>query len=435
MSGDAEQEYFSDGISEDITTDLSKISALEVIARNTAFQFKGHAVDVCDVARKLGVSHVLEGSVRKAANRVRITAQLIDGKSGGHIWADRYDRDLDDIFVIQDEISKAIVDALKVKLLPQERKAIENRGTTNVDAYNLYLMARQYWITGNWGDVRQVEVVIRICKKAVEIDPGYAKAWGLLALLQSILRYTFGTTNDAGVAAAERALALDPTIAEAYCVTARHLFEAGEIQKSDEAITKALNLEPNSWEVNREAGRLFYLERRMNEAVRHYEKAVTIDETDFHTWGMLSSAYEALGNREGVLRAAKMMVSQSERVVASDPTNGAALGIGAGGLAILGERDRVKQWIDRALLISPDNQIMRYNFACISALYLHDPDGAIRLLEPIFETGLLILFKNAFTDPDLDSLRGDPRFERLLELARQRMLAAGDLPPSATIVT
>src|SRR5207248_6120859 len=125
MSGDAEQEYFSDGISEDITTDLSQVSSLEVIARNTAFTFKGQSVDVCDVARKLGVTHVLEGSVRKSGDRVRVTAQLIDGKSGGHVWAERYDRDLTDIFAIQDEISKAIVSSLKVQLLPEEKKAIE----------------------------------------------------------------------------------------------------------------------------------------------------------------------------------------------------------------------------------------------------------------------------------------------------------------------
>ena len=129
MSGDAEQEYFSDGISEDITTDLSKVSALEVIARNSAFTFKGQSVNVCEVARKLGVTHVLEGSVRKVGNQVRITAQLIEGRSGGHVWADRYDRDLTDIFSIQDELSKAIVHALRLKLLPEEKKAIEKRGT------------------------------------------------------------------------------------------------------------------------------------------------------------------------------------------------------------------------------------------------------------------------------------------------------------------
>src|SRR4030095_12397267 len=138
MSGEPEQEYFSDGISEDITTDLSKISALEVVARNTAFSLKGQNLDVKEVAKQLNVSHVLEGSVRKAGNRIRINAQLIDGPTGKHLWADRFDRDLTDIFEIQDEISKAIVDALQLKLLPQEKEAIEDRGTSNVDAYSLY---------------------------------------------------------------------------------------------------------------------------------------------------------------------------------------------------------------------------------------------------------------------------------------------------------
>jgi adenylate cyclase len=138
MSGDAEQEYFSDGIAEDITTDLSKVGALGVVARNTAFTFKGKHVDVADVAEKLGVSHVLEGSVRKVGDRVRINAQLIEGATGEHLWAERYDRNLQDIFAIQDEISKAIVAALRVKLLPDEKKAIETRGTTSVEAYNLY---------------------------------------------------------------------------------------------------------------------------------------------------------------------------------------------------------------------------------------------------------------------------------------------------------
>ena len=229
MSGDPEQEYFSDGISEDITTDLSKVSALSVTARNTAFQFKGHAVDICEIAKKLGVSHVLEGSVRKAGNRVRITAQLIDGGSGDHVWAERFDRDLTDIFAIQDELSKAIVDALKLKLLPAERKAIENRGTANSEAYNLYLMARQSWIVGDFGDRRREEKVIRICNRAVELDPSYAQAWALMGLAQANLRHGFtgdGKADD-GCAAAERALSLDPTIAEAHLPTAWRLAEEG----------------------------------------------------------------------------------------------------------------------------------------------------------------------------------------------------------------
>ncbi len=244
MSGDAEQEYFSDGISEDITTDLSKVSALGVTARNTAFTFKGQAVDVCEVAQKLGVTHVLEGSVRKAGTRLRITAQLIDGETGDHVWADRYDRDLDDIFAIQDEISKAIVGALKVKLLPDEKKAIEQRGTTNVEAYKLYLLARQYWVTGNHGDPRRDERVMRICGRAVQIDTRYAQAWALMAMAQSNLHYRFQLGTDDGFAAANAALSIDKSIAEAHLPMIRRLEEQGLSDQADATMTLALQLGP-----------------------------------------------------------------------------------------------------------------------------------------------------------------------------------------------
>src|SRR6184192_4021416 len=208
MSGDTEQEYFSDGISEDIITDLSQVSALHVVSRNTAFTFKGKPVDVRHVASQLNVTHVLEGSVRKAGGRVRITAQLIDGSNDGHVWAERYDRDLNDIFAIQDEISRAIVAALKVKLLPEEKKAIERRGTDNVEAYNLYLLGRQIYTIGFEGDLRRGEAIIRFCQRAVEIDPNYAEAWALIAMAEMALRSHFGGSGDGGVSAAERALEL-----------------------------------------------------------------------------------------------------------------------------------------------------------------------------------------------------------------------------------
>ncbi len=188
MSGDPEQEYFSDGISEDVITDLSKVSALAVASRNSAFMYKGKQVDVPKVARELKVSHVLEGSVRKAGGRVRITAQLVDGLTNDSVWAERYDRDLNDIFTLQDEISQAIVKALKLKLLPEEKKAIEQRGTDNVEAYNLYLMARQTYITGNSADDRAASAIIRLCSRATENDPNYARAWALMALGQTQFR-------------------------------------------------------------------------------------------------------------------------------------------------------------------------------------------------------------------------------------------------------
>ena len=244
MSGDPEQEYFSDGISEDIITDLSKVSALRVIARNSAFNLKGRAVDIKEVAQMFDVSYVLEGSVRKAGDRVRITAQLIDGKGEDHVWADRYDRDLTDIFAIQDEISKAIVAALRVKLLPDEKKAIETRGTSNIEAYNLYLMARQQWITGDYSDARRDETIVRICKQALSFDADYAQAWALMALAQLQMQLRHRKQGWDALPAAERALAINPNLAEAHCVRAQLLEEQGKVPEANAAIEEAVRLDP-----------------------------------------------------------------------------------------------------------------------------------------------------------------------------------------------
>ena len=431
MSGDAEQEYFSDGISEDITTDLSKVSALDVIARNTAFTFKGQSVDVCDVARSLGVGHVLEGSVRKAGSRVRISAQLIDGATGSHVWAERYDRELTDIFAIQDEISKAIVEALKVKLLPTEKKAIEQRGTTIVEAYNLYLMARKYWVSGNYGDIRREQRTIRLCQRAVEIDPSYAQAWALIALAQASMHFYFEVPYDDALNSAERALSIDPSIAEAYAVKARILSERGDFAKAEREIATALKLSPDSWEVNREAARVAYAQRKIDDAARYYEKAVSLSDSDYHSWAMLLTFYQAQGNREGVSHCGRMMLSQTEKVLAEDPSNGAALGIAAGGHAVLGHRDQAMDTMERALLIDPDNFNMRYNFACVLAVHLNEPDAAIDLLRPVFEASGVALINAASVDPDLDTLRGHPRFQNMLADARARLGIRAPIPAAS----
>ena len=184
MSGDPEQEYFSDGITEDIITDLSKVSGLLVIARNTVFTYKGKPVKVQQVAQELGVPFILEGSVRKAGARVRVTAQLISSESGAHVWADRYDRDLTDIFAIQDEITHAIVDQLKVKLLPQEKRSIAQAPTANVEAYTHYLRGRDFF---HRRSKRYYQLARQMFAKAVELDPRYARAYAGIADCDSFL--------------------------------------------------------------------------------------------------------------------------------------------------------------------------------------------------------------------------------------------------------
>jgi adenylate cyclase len=422
MSGDPEQEYFSDGISEDIITDVSKVSALSVVARNTAFTFKGQSVDVKDVAKTLGVDHVLEGSVRKAGNRVRITAQLIDGKAGDHLWADRYDRDLTDIFAIQDEISKAIVEALKLKLLPGEKKAIEARGTENVPAYNLYLMARQHWLGGTWGNSRHDEVIVRICKQAVALDPNYAAAWSQLALAEAELKFWHGKDDIDPMAAAERALQLDPNLAEPHCVKVRDLDQQGLREEADRELEVALRLGGDSWEVNREAARLMFRRERMGDAIRYWEKAAALMDTDFHSPAMLTTCYVGIGDEDAALDAARRTLERSEAAVVKDPTTGAALASGASALVMLGEAERGQDWVERALLLDPDNLNVLYNVACGLAFRATDHNSAMDLLEQWCERIVSHAYlRHADIDPDLDPLREDPRFKKMMAAARARL--------------
>jgi len=427
MSGDSEQEYFSDGITEDIITDLSKVSALAVTSRNSAFRFKGKPVDVPKVARELKVTHVLEGSVRKSDGRVRITAQLVDGSSNDHVWAERYDRDLNNIFALQDEISEAIVKAMKLKLLPEEKKAIEQRGTENIEAYNLYLMARQLYVTSHEGDARRAEGIVRLCGRATEIDSSYARAWALLALAQNILRFLHGPRFDDGLAAAERAIALDATLAEAHAVKARIYSEDGRYVAASAEIDAALRLDPQSYEVNRSAAYLHYRQHRPGDAALHFEKAMTLLDTDINSGNMLISCYTALGDLPAVARVAKITLSRAEAALRQDPNNAAVVGYGANALAAQGEFKKFKEWMKRALLLDPDDIKSRYNFACTLTAQLKETDAALELLGPVFERMAIGLLNHAKADPDLDSLRDNPRFKAMIAAAEARLAPPADV--------
>jgi adenylate cyclase len=426
MSGDQEQEYFSDGITEDIITDLSKVSALSVVSRNSAFMHKGQNVDVPKLARELKVGHVLEGSVRKAGGRVRISAQLVDGSSNDTVWAERYDRDLNDIFALQAEISEAIVKALKLKLLPDEKKAIEQRGTDNVEAYNLYLMARQTYITGHEADGRRVDAIIRLCSRAVEIDPKYSRAWALLAIGQMTLRFVHGRSGDDGLVPAERALALDANLAEAHAVKARILSQHGRHDEAAAEIEIALRLDPESYEVNRSAAYLGFRLQRLDDAIRYYEKSMALMETDLNSGSMLLTCYVAKANPQAARRVAQITLSRTEKTLAQDPNNAAAMAYGSNALAALGESERAMDWMNRALLIDPDNMNARYNFACVMASHLKESEAALKLLGPVFETLAIGFLNHAKADPDLDPLRDDPRFKAMVAAAETRLAATND---------
>src|SRR5690242_3682918 len=429
MSGDSEQEYFSDGITEDIITDLSKVSALAVTSSNTAFRYKGQHVEIAKVARELKVTHVLEGSVRKAGGRIRINAQLIDGASDNHVWAERYDRDASDIFAIQDEISQAIVKALRLRLLPQEKKAIERRGTDSVEAHDLYLMARQTYVN-NQEDLRSAQAIVRLCTRATEIDPKYALAWALMAMGYRSLR-EWGVQSDDGMTAAERALALDPDLAEAHAVKAYILLMKDDTDAAALEIDIALKLDPESYEANRSAGRLSYLSHHYETAIDRYEKAVSLMEADLNSAGMLIACYNVLGNDAGARRSAEFALHRAEAILARDQNNSSALVYSAYALASLGEGERAKIRMNRAIVIDPENWDMRYNFACALNRYLKEKESALEMLTPLFGqiTGSFLRYLKA--DPDLESLHDDPRYQVMVAAAEARLEAAKAAAPPA----
>jgi adenylate cyclase len=408
MSGDQEQEYFSDGITEDIITDLSKVSALWVAARNTSFTFKGKPVDVPQAARQLKVTHVLEGSVRKAGGRVRITAQLIDS-GGGHIWAERWDRDLNDIFALQDEISEAIVKALKLKLLPEEKKAIERRDTSNAEAYELFLLARQFERTGS---ERMKPLIVRICQKVVALDPGFARGWALMSMAIAEMSQRGVANFEEAKHAAERAIEVDPQLAEGHAAMAEVLGRGPgmELGAGQPFIETALKLDPTCYDAHLFAGYLYLGLKQHDEAIRHFETACALDPDAYRPAGMVVQAYEAIGDTERVLWAARRCLERCEKLLRFEPDHSGALGFLVSSLADLGEVERAREWAKRVALFDPDNMRLRYNTAC-GMSKLGDVDAAMELIEPL--VGKISPGWAHWIDIDnsLDPIRDHPRFQ------------------------
>jgi adenylate cyclase len=425
MSGDPEQEYFSDGVTEDIITDLGRVSALTVASRNSAFSYKGKTVAPSQIARALKVTHVLEGSVRKSGNRVRITAQLLEAATDTQVWAERYDRNLTDIFAIQDEISQAIVAALRLKLLPAEKAAIEQRSTSNCEAYELFLMARGFH---NKGSERLKPVIVRICRRVVEMDPGFARGWALMSFAEAELsqRGIEGYSLEGARHSAERAIAADPTVAEGYAALAEAVMRnvsPADPALADEALATALRLDPNCYEAIIMSGAACIARREYAKAIVHFERAIELEPDAYWPAGMVVQAYEALGDQAAVTAAARRSLASCERILADEPDHSGALGFLVTSLADLGDAERARAWAARAVLFDPDNSRLHYNIACGMAR-LQDADMAVDLIEPWFDRVSPGWIRWMQHDNSLDRIREHPRFKALMERGARRIAEA-----------
>src|SRR5882757_9983975 len=379
MSGDPEQEYFSDGITEDIITDLSKVSGLFVVARNTAFTYKGKHVDVQEVAKRLGVNFILEGSVRKAGARVRVTGQLINGKDNGHVWADRYDRDLTDIFAIQDEITHAIVEQLKVKLLPQEKKSIGQTPTGNVEAYTYYLRGRQFL---HRHSKSYYQLARRMFAKAVELDPLYARAYAGIADCDSFLflHYHVDVALDSILATSAKALALEDGLAEAHASRGLALSLGQRYGEAMAEFEQAIALDPSSFEAHYFYARACVSQGKLERAAALFERAAENKPDDYQSLCLSIQVYRSLGRHRDGESAARRGIERAERELTLRPENSRPAYLGAAALITLGDTDRAREWTSRALAIDSDDILTQYNVVCNYSL-LGEIQRAFDLLE------------------------------------------------------
>jgi adenylate cyclase len=417
MSGDPEQEYFSDGITEDIITDLSKVSGLSVIARHSSFSYKGKPLKVQQIGRELGVDFMLEGSVRKAGARVRVTGQLVNCKKGSHVWAERFDRDLTDIFAIQDEITRAIVEQLKVRLLPQEREAVEQIPTENIEAYTYCLRGRDFcrrYIK------HYLQLGRRMFAKAVELDPLYARAYAGMANCDSFLRYyyRFDISTDSILALADKALSLDEALPEVHASRGFALLLA---HRPDEAVAefeRAIALDPSSFEAHYLYGRLCHGQGKMEKTAALFERAAEINPDDLNVPTFLTHVYRSLGRDEARQRWARRTVEIAERQLALYPDDARPPCMGIEGLIELGETNRAREWISRALALEPDDPTVQYNVAC-GLTKLGELEWALDLLEHSLRNAPPEMISWVKHDADLDNLRNHPRYQEILELIEQ----------------
>jgi adenylate cyclase len=411
MSADPENEYFTDGIAEEIINALTKVQALRVASRTSAFAFKGKSEDIGEIGRKLKVTTVLEGSVRKAGNKLRVTAQLVNVADGYHLWSERYDRQLEDVFAIQDEIAENIVRALRVVLSDEEKHAIEQAPTTDIEAYDYYLRGRQFFHqfrrTG-------IQFARRMFERAMEADPNYAPAYAGAADCCSFL-YMYWDASKANLEGADaysrKALELAPELADAHASRGFAVSLSRQYDQAQREFETAIRLNPKLYEAHYLYARACVQEGKLEEAVQHFEDASRVRPEDYQALFLMQPALKQLGRKADAQAVLRRGLQVAEKHLELNPDDARALYLSAGGLVQLGERERGLEWARRAFSIDPEDSGVLYNVACVYAL-VGQTDDAIECLEKAIQNGFghREWLEN---DSDLNSLRGDPRFEAL----------------------
>jgi adenylate cyclase len=412
MSGESENEYFSDGISEEILNLLTKLPQLKVASRTSSFSLKGEKVDIPTAARQLGVGTILEGSVRRAGERVRITAQLIEADSDSHLWSETYDREMKDVFAIQDDIAQSIVKALQVTLSPQERRAMQSVATSDPEAYDYYLRGRNYMYSMAR---RDYEHAIRMFEQAIKLDSKYALAYaGLADAYSHMYRYVEATVENVERAnrASEQAVVLDRDSAEAHASRGMALFISERYDEAEAEFETAIARNPNLFEAWYYYGLASSSQGRIEKAAQLYTKASEVNPADFQVPMFLAMAYASMGQKQEEMRVRLGALGTLERHLKLNPHDTRAIYFAAQNLYRIGEKDKAVVMAEQAMRQGMNEPVVLYNVACFYT-GMGDKERAIDLLEQAVDQGWgdRAWMEN---DSDLVALHEEPRFVALL---------------------
>lgn len=412
MSQEKDQEYFCDGIAEEIINSLSRIRELNVTSRMSSFRFKGTATDSGEIGRRLGVDVLLEGSVRRSGNQLRVTAQLINVDNGYTLWSERYDREIRDVFTIQDGIARSIAEALRIGLSPRERHAIGKAPTADYQAYDDYLRGRQFFYQYRR---KGIEIALRMFSHAIDLDPGYARAYAGIADCCSYLYMYAGHREmhrEQADAASRKALELEPDSAEGHASRGVALSLKGQNDEAEKEFDIAIVLNPGLFEAYYFYARVSFAGGEAEKAIELYDKASRIRPEDYQAPLLAAQIHSDLGQEQEAAVLRRRGVRAVEQRLRSNPDDVRALYMGANGLVALGELDRGLEWANQALMLEPGDPLVLYNVACIQCL-ARQPEPALDTLEQAIKVGLTQ--KDWLNhDSNLDSIRTLPRFQAIM---------------------
>jgi adenylate cyclase len=406
MSTDNEQQHFCDGLTEEMINVLAQLSDLSVASRTSCFAFKDSSVNLKEIASKLKVAHIVEGSVRKSGNSIRITAQLIEAGTDTHLWSETYDRQLDDIFKIQDDIANRILEALKLTLKVKQSDYLM---TSNVKAYEYYLRAVGH--SNSKGDKDQA-LAIKLFQKAVSLDPDFVRCWIKLAESSALHSIFFIGGNSCLTIAAEagaKAIELAPDYAESYMARGFSYMASKNYAAAEKDFFKAIELDSTLSIAYHNLARCAFFQNKPEKAIEYYRKSTELDPDDYESPLLLVTLYQGLNDAENAIGFANIGIDRAKRHLENHPNNQRAYYLSTSGLIAKGQLKEAQKWAERAIQIAPDDPATRYNVCCFYS-NIGQHEKALDYLENSIASRSWIA-----NDPDLEPLHKYPRFQTILE--------------------